>query len=134
MHWKKRFWDFQKNGWIQIKIKRKKTTFGTKYLKTHVHMVFLKTVFPHPQLDIKFLIPIRVLVLFFIFVLSKYISYLYTHKIWRTLKDTFVHRPVRPVPSNSRASRARCVGAESLDPGGTLWLLGHSNVPSDPHN
>ena len=30
------------------------STFGTKYLKTNVHRVILKIVFPHPQLDIKF--------------------------------------------------------------------------------
>ena len=29
-------------------------TFGSKYLKTHVHRVISKIVFPKPQLDIKF--------------------------------------------------------------------------------
>ena len=33
---------------------KKKTTFGTKYLKTHVPSVISKIVFPKPQLDIKF--------------------------------------------------------------------------------
>ena len=33
---------------------KKKTTFGTKYLKTHVHRVISKIVFPKPKLDIKF--------------------------------------------------------------------------------
>ena len=37
--------------------RQKKTTFGTKYLKTHVHRVISKIVFPTPQLDIKFLNP-----------------------------------------------------------------------------
>ena len=40
-----------------IYAKKKKTTFGTKYLKTHVHRVISKIVFPKPQLDIKFLNP-----------------------------------------------------------------------------
>ena len=34
--------------------KKKKTTFGTKYLKTHVHSVISKIVFLKPQIDIKF--------------------------------------------------------------------------------
>ena len=33
---------------------KKKTTFGTKYLKTHVNMVISKMMLPQPQLDIKF--------------------------------------------------------------------------------
>ena len=44
--------------------------------------------------------PIRMLVTTFFSYISRYIPYLYTHKIWRKLKDTFVHRPTRPVPSN----------------------------------
>ena len=36
------------------KNKKKKDDFGTNYLKTHVHIVISKIVFPHPQLDIKF--------------------------------------------------------------------------------
>ena len=37
-----------------IKNKKKNYKFGTKYLKTNVHRVISKMVFPHPQLDIKF--------------------------------------------------------------------------------
>ena len=43
--------DFSKHHAI-IEIENDK--FGTKYLKTHVHRVILKLVFPQPQLDIKF--------------------------------------------------------------------------------
>ena len=43
------------------------------------------------------------------------------------LKDTYDSRPTRP-------SRARYANGESLDTGGTLWILSHSNVPSDLHN
>ena len=44
--------DFSKHHAI-IEIENDK--FGTKYLKTHLHRVISKIVFPHPQLDIKFL-------------------------------------------------------------------------------
>ena len=35
-------------------VREKKTTFGTKYSKTHVHRVISKMVFSHHHFDIKF--------------------------------------------------------------------------------
>ena len=45
---------FSKKRINSTKNKNKSDIFGTKYLKTHLHRVISKMVFPHPQLDIKF--------------------------------------------------------------------------------
>ena len=52
--------------------------------------------------------PIRLLVTILISYTSRHIHRLYTHKVWRNLKDTFdipshpsTRPPVQPVPSNS---------------------------------
>ena len=48
------FFKFKKKRVNPIKNKKKKTTFETENLKSHVHRVISKIVLPHPQLDIKF--------------------------------------------------------------------------------
>ena len=45
--------------------------------------------------------PIRMLVTIFITCISRYIPYLYTHKVWGKLKDTFDYCPIRPHPTCS---------------------------------
>ena len=49
----KNVFEIKKKWLMQRKTKRKKMTFETKYLKTHVYRVFSKIMFPHPQLDTK---------------------------------------------------------------------------------
>ena len=52
-----KFWTKLMNFQNTTSYAKKKTTFGIKYLKTHVHRVISKIVFSKPQLDIKFLNP-----------------------------------------------------------------------------
>ena len=50
--------------------------------------------------------PLRMLVTIFFSYISKHIHNLYTHKVWRNLKDTFRDRPTRPTrPIKLGASR-----------------------------
>ena len=63
----------------------------------------LKNFHPHPQLDIKFWNPYECWWQFFIIYISRYIHFLYTHKVWRKLKDPF-GTPSHPTPSNKTFS------------------------------
>ena len=94
---------FEKNRWIfktSIDKREKKGKFGTKYLKTHVHRVIWKMVFPHPQLDIKICNPQECWWQFLSIYISRYIYVLYTNKVWRTMKDTFETPSIHPIPSH----------------------------------
>ena len=86
-NWK--FWppqlDIQNSFYNLVK---KMTSLEPKIKKSRTCCNF-EILFPHPQLDIKFWNPQECWWQFFIIYISRYIPYLYTHKVWRTLKDTF---------------------------------------------
>ena len=62
------------------------------YLKTHVNMVISKNVLPHPNLTSNFKTHQNVGGNFY-FVYINIIHVIYSHKVWRTLKDAIDYRP-----------------------------------------
>ena len=72
-----------------------KWTFIPKKRKI-TYLLWFWNFWPRPPTWHETFKPIRLLVTILISYTSRYILNLYTHKVWRNLKDTFRDRPTRP--------------------------------------
>ena len=91
------FFQNLKNVIYHLKLKCKVHFWNQIFENSRECCNFENNVTPPPTWH-QILKPIRMSLTIFISCISRYIPYLYTHKVWRKLKDTFDYRPIPSHP------------------------------------
>ena len=100
-----------------------KLTFRPKKRKVTFLLWFWK-IWPPPPTWHQILKPIRMSLIIFILCISRYILYLYSHKAWRKLKNTFDYRHFRPHQTLASRSPGLRPLRKALDAGPRRDIVG----------